>query len=446
MNIFLKIYIRRFLIFFLIFTFSLTFFIKVFAAVWSEPSQDPPGGNIDPPINQGTTPQAKNGRLTIGSDTASTNDYLTVFGSSKLDSLNVSGNLSVSRFSNLATTTIMGLMGVGIVNTEAKIKVKIYDADDGPIISLQGRDDKYRGIKIVTSSSNDLERWFIGANGFNNFVIRITTSTPPSSAWDPLTIDGSGNIQLGKAGLKNCSTTQAITTDSSGNLNCGTISGSGGSSLWTLSGGNIYRLSKVGVNTSSPSSYLHVKMTSNNVEGFRITSYGNLGVDEGYSPFAILGTDNTTDLFRVRQTGKVEIKNLNNCSSIKTDGSGVLSCGSSAVASKYVGVTGSTYNGSNGGYAAANGFCNTAHEGSHVCTTNEMLNTINMGTATPTEPFLWIFNGPPGYIARANDCDGRTNNTASAYGSVWQTSSTLWASGRGMVTPCNSNNKFACCK
>lgn len=439
MNIFLKIYIRRFLIFFLIFTFSLTFFIKVFAAVWSEPSQDPPGGNIDPPINQGTTPQAKNGRLTIGSNTASTNDYLTVFGSSKLDSLNVSGNLSVSSFSNLATTTIMGLMGVGIKNTEAKIKVKIYDADDGPIISLQGRDDKYRGIKIVTSSSNDLERWFIGANGSNNFVIRITTSTLPSSAWDPLTIDGSGNIQLGKAGLKNCSTTQAITTDSSGNLNCGTISGSGGSSLWTELNSNIYRLSKVGVGTITPTSDLHVKMTSINVEGIRITSYGS----SGYSPFAILGDDNTTDLFRVRQTGKVEIKGLSNCSSIKTDGNGILSCGSSAV---YVGVTGSTYNGSNGGYTAANNLCSNTEglSGSHVCTTNEMLNTIIAnGTMPPNGSILWIFNGPPGYTVEANDCNGRTSISTSSYGAVWQMSST---NGRGMITKCDNANRFACCK
>ncbi|MDP3990901.1 MAG: hypothetical protein Q8P63_01255 [Candidatus Nealsonbacteria bacterium] len=40
--------------------------IAFYAVAWTEPSQSPPGGNIDTPLNVGSTHQTKEGDLTIG--------------------------------------------------------------------------------------------------------------------------------------------------------------------------------------------------------------------------------------------------------------------------------------------------------------------------------------------------------------------------------------------
>ncbi|MFA5047478.1 MAG: hypothetical protein WC516_00385 [Patescibacteria group bacterium] len=50
---------------FVVFLFSVAFFAPSVGAVWQEPSQDPPNGNIPAPINQGAEPQTKTGGLTV---------------------------------------------------------------------------------------------------------------------------------------------------------------------------------------------------------------------------------------------------------------------------------------------------------------------------------------------------------------------------------------------
>ena len=121
--------------------------------------------------------------------------------------------------------------------------------------------------------------------------------------------------------------------------------------------------------------------------------------------------------------------------------------------SKYIGTTANSYTGNNTGtggnvpgYTKANSICAAEFSGSHVCLTYELLYTIATNSTMPTEPIVWIFNGPPGYIAEANDCDGRAKNASTSYGAVWQTDTNKWVNGRGMLTACNNANKFACCK
>jgi len=116
---------------------------------------------------------------------------------------------------------------------------------------------------------------------------------------------------------------------------------------------------------------------------------------------------------------------------------------------KFVGVTASAYNGTSGGnpgYGYANSLCAAAFTGSHVCTTYEMLNTINASSTMPTVD-VWVHAGPPGYTALANDCDGRRNSSSSAYGTYWQMSDASYApSGRGLLMTCNNSLQYACCK
>jgi hypothetical protein len=123
---------------------------------------------------------------------------------------------------------------------------------------------------------------------------------------------------------------------------------------------------------------------------------------------------------------------------------------SSFIKSVYVASTAATSTGDNNGvpgYVAANNLCNTASTGSHVCTPDEILNTISsgLGSRIPIAQ-IWIFSGPPGYTANAMDCGGRTVGLGvDNYGTTWYKSATN-GEGYGSLAFCNQGYKLACCK
>lgn len=81
---------------------------------------------------------------------------------------------------------------VGIGTNTPTTKFHIYDASNGPIITLSGLNTNYRGLTIKDTSNN--EQWFYGPNNTNSFVIRRSGTT------NHLTIDPtSGNIGIGSA-------------------------------------------------------------------------------------------------------------------------------------------------------------------------------------------------------------------------------------------------------
>lgn len=168
----------------------------------------------------------------------------------------------------------------------------------------------------------------------------------------------------------------------------------------------------------------------------------------------------------------LKINNLKNCALVKTDMEGKLACTSLEVGEPqftawkddpklnklevtgdlkvsgcfgpvFTAVTDTTYDGSRGGYKNVNGICAIQHQGSHVCTTAEILNSIHCGKELPGSGFAWISNGPPAYLAKANDCDGWTSTGADVYGAMWEFTPT---GGKGHLTGCNTTRLFACCK
>ena len=112
----------------------------------------------------------------------------------------------------------------------------------------------------------------------------------------------------------------------------------------------------------------------------------------------------------------------------------------------YATSTPATYAGSQSGYSGANALCAAVLAGTHVCTTGEIMNTINSGSsaAIPTGTTLWISNGPPGYTANANDCIGWTSATGSNYGAVWIKLAS--GDGFGSLNSCSTARSFACCQ
>ena len=121
----------------------------------------------------------------------------------------------------------------------------------------------------------------------------------------------------------------------------------------------------------------------------------------------------------------------------------------------FVDTTASTYDGLRGGYAGVRNICTgtgsagQALAGSHVCSAEEILESIKCGSpSAPISPiytasgFAWVNNGPPAYLAQANDCQGWINNT-DAYGAMWEFGDN---GGKGVLTGCNTLRAFACCK
>jgi hypothetical protein len=101
------------------------------------------------------------------------------------------------------------------------------------------------------------------------------------------------------------------------------------------------------------------------------------------------------------------------------------------------------------GYYLANGKCAAAFTGSHICSTAEMLNSIKcsaaaLSSATYNGTDAWIQDGPPGYTAPANDCQGWQSQTATDLGRIWRFDSTK--AGKGFLTTCNQDIVFACCR
>ena len=116
----------------------------------------------------------------------------------------------------------------------------------------------------------------------------------------------------------------------------------------------------------------------------------------------------------------------------------------SGVVGMFVGGTPNAYSGNIGGYEKANGFCAVAHPDSHICTSNEMVNTYNHNPTAldGITAGYWVNGATPANLESfSNDCIGWSTDVSVAFGYVWDTNLR-----RGFVTPCDQSRAFACCK
>jgi len=117
---------------------------------------------------------------------------------------------------------------------------------------------------------------------------------------------------------------------------------------------------------------------------------------------------------------------------------------------KYSGnITTTTPQGTLSGYRAANAICNAEFSGSHFCFTGEIINIIAKRDNYVSSTFGniihngWIAEGPPGYIAPANDCRGFTTSSNSILGAWWDYNKN---GGMGWRVNCSELFPLSCCK
>lgn len=120
----------------------------------------------------------------------------------------------------------------------------------------------------------------------------------------------------------------------------------------------------------------------------------------------------------------------------------------------FIGITTATSDGiitsgADTGYKAANTICNNEYAGSHMCTSDEIANTIannsDLTTVFTTGEQGWIFEGAPGFTANSNDCNGWVrNDNIDYYGAFWLFDTS--GGGAGWLAPCNNVKPMTCCR
>ncbi len=169
---------KKVLIFSFIIIFSLVFF-NFAQAEWEEPSADPPGGNVSPPLNQGNTAQYKEGGLLIGDDDTTL--------------LEEEGN-------------VFGVTGAGALFTET---VKIGGQLTAGVVDLTGLLTARNGILVqfadltintgtldINSGNIDIDNGIIEVLNNNSANSITATSTLGTAVYG---ITTSGNAVYGKA-------------------------------------------------------------------------------------------------------------------------------------------------------------------------------------------------------------------------------------------------------
>ncbi len=125
-------------------------------------------------------------------------------------------------------------------------------------------------------------------------------------------------------------------------------------------------------------------------------------------------------------TGNIETSGNVTANYLIGDGSLITNIADSV---SIINLTSSTYdgnitNGSLKGYEAANFICNAEFSGSHFCTTDDIITIIADQNMSAINSFsssatAWIIEGPPGYLANANDCLGWTSDTNTYLAPFW---------------------------
>lgn len=164
----------------------------------------------------------------------------------------------------------------------------------------------------------------------------------------------------------------------------------------------------------------------------------NLGLDEVYK-FGINATGTAGYVWQSDGDGRGQW--------VSTSSLGISTGGTK---SRFVGTTTGSYypdfaSSSYVGYQAANLMC--AYEyggGAHFCRTYDIIVSIELSDISSWSGAAWVAEGPPGYTANSNDCQGWTASSSAMLGAYWQFESS--GGGMGWLISCLTEMPIACCR
>jgi len=420
-------------------------------------------------------PTSTDWKVAIGTTTAGTGKLVVMGGNVGIGTINpgapleIKNNLTSGYVDSLKLTALGAIAGHDFTMTNSygrKLRIRQYNSNStGPLSGTAFFQEGGGSLLFLTGQAQPI--YFATNNRYTTPDMILDSSgsvgigtTSPNAKLD---VNGSlavrGAVQF--ADILYTGSNRLLMVDSAGNVSAtSTVSVPSGTTGQTLRyGSNAWEVTStiyvansgnVGISTTSPMAALHIYPRTD-TEGVRVVS-------SNYSPLVIRDSTDWNDLFRVNQSGDVtavtssatRMRSNNYCDA---DGANCFDpSGGWGSVSYFATVTSSTYNGNNNGhpgYAYAHARCKDQLAGSHVCSAEEILNTIRENKTMPTVG-VWIFNGPPGYEAVANDCAARTIDSAGTsgdykYGSYWQAPSDSYPQGKGLLMKCNVSLKLACC-
>lgn len=160
-----------------------TLVVVIIVFAWEEPTQIPPGGNVDAPLNVGPIGQAKKGNLMLNTDGALSNGLLVPFGNVGIGTTGPDAKLHIQGGVCIDTDGVCSDPGAGnltVGDGTGKINAGIID----PVFDIGGKKystympDYAGGTRIETAGLLEIK----GNEPFKN-VIDFDNLTEGSNLW-----------------------------------------------------------------------------------------------------------------------------------------------------------------------------------------------------------------------------------------------------------------------
>ena len=373
--------------------------------------------------------------------------------------------LTANTFSTSSfVVTNAGSVGIGFTSTtapSASAALDVSSTNKGvllPRLTTAQRDalTTASGLLIYNAEQGkfnyfDGSAWqVIGSSGTTSSSVYFTgdglTSTPSASGTIfSIIFDSSLSTSSGRLGLN----TSGFTSGTYGGT--GIITSLSIDAYGRVTGIITSTLSSANLSDSSTLAYKNGDNIFTGLSTFNNTStFNSTSVFQG--PI-LVGTTTASGTMKIRVAGTVGANlycdiNGNNCFDPSVIGwNAPVSAITTTIVTSTGDFTTTTGAGIKYGYEAANYICNFYYPGYHFCFTGEVTQAIkNLGSSNFGNfgAYAWIAEGPPGYTANANDCDGYTTSSPTYLGAYWLYRNN--GGGSGWLINCGESRPFSCCK